>query len=339
MRVFVTGGAGFIGSHTCLALLNAGHQVVAIDNLSNSKEESLDRVAELSGKPIEFAKVDLLDRAQLDAAFAKHKVDAVIHFAASKAVGESVEKPLLYYQNNLSGTLTLIEVMQKYNVKKLVSSSSATVYGIPDSLPLREDAPLKDATNPYGRTKLMIEKIMSDIHHADPSWNIAMLRYFNPVGAHPSGHIGEDPSGIPNNLFPYVTQVAIGRRDELAVFGSDYPTTDGTPVRDYVHVVDLAEGHLAALDNLTDDHGIEAYNLATGTGSTVLEVIHAFEAVSGVKIPYRLVDRRAGDIASSYADPSKATERWGWTAKKTLHDMCADAWRWQQQNPMGYDSA
>ncbi len=336
MRVFVTGGAGFIGSHTCLALLEAGHEVVAIDNLSNSKEESLDRVAELTGKPLEFAKVDLLDKDKLDAAFAKHKVDAVIHFAASKAVGESVEKPLLYYQNNLTGTLMLLEIMRKYDVKKLVFSSSATVYGTPDSLPLREDSPLKDATNPYGRTKLMTEKILNDIHRADNSWKIAMLRYFNPVGAHPSGHIGEDPSGIPNNLFPYVTQVAIGRRAELSVFGNDYPTRDGTAIRDYIHVTDLAEGHLAALANLTEGHGIEAYNLGTGSGSTVLEVIKAFEEASGVKIPYRLTDRRAGDIAASYADPTKATTVLGWEAEKSLYDMCADAWRWQQQNPQGY---
>ena len=336
MRVFVTGGAGFIGSHTCLALLEAGHEVVAIDNLSNSKEESLDRVAELTGKPLEFAKVDLLDRDKLDAAFAKHKVDAVIHFAASKAVGESVEKPLLYYQNNLTGTLTLLEIMRKYDVKKLVFSSSATVYGTPDSLPLCEDSPLKDATNPYGRTKLMTEKILNDIHRADTNWKIAMLRYFNPVGAHPSGHIGEDPSGIPNNLFPYVTQVAIGRRTELSVFGKDYPTRDGTAIRDYIHVTDLAEGHLAALDNLTEGHGIEAYNLGTGSGSTVLEVIQAFEEASGVEIPYRLTDRRAGDIAASYADPAKATNMLGWKAEKNLYDMCVDAWRWQQQNPQGY---
>lgn len=336
MRVFVTGGAGFIGSHTCLALLEAGHEVVAIDNLSNSKEESLDRVAELTGKPLEFAKVDLLDKDKLDAAFAKHKVDAVIHFAASKAVGESVEKPLLYYQNNLTGTLMLLEIMRKYDVKKLVFSSSATVYGTPDSLPLREDSPLKDATNPYGRTKLMTEKILNDIHRADNSWKIAMLRYFNPVGAHPSGHIGEDPSGIPNNLFPYVTQVAIGRRAELSVFGNDYPTRDGTAIRDYIHVTDLAEGHLAALANLTEGHGIEAYNLGTGNGSTVLEVIKAFEEASGVQIPYRLTDRRAGDIAASYADPTKATTVLGWEAEKSLYDMCADAWRWQQQNPQGY---
>jgi UDP-glucose 4-epimerase len=335
MRILVTGGAGYIGSHTCLELLRAGHEVVVVDNLSNSKAEALLRVQELAGRPLLFHRVDLLDRTALDAAFAGPPIAAVIHFAGLKAVGESVTIPLRYYHNNITGTLMLCEVMRAQGVRNLVFSSSATVYGDPANVPITEDMPLS-ATNPYGRSKLMIEEILRDLHVSDATWNIALLRYFNPVGAHVSGRIGEDPNGIPNNLLPFVAQVAVGKLPGLQVFGNDYPTPDGTGIRDYIHVVDLALGHLAALDRLTADPGIVTYNLGTGRGYSVLEVIAAFEQVSGRKIPYKFVGRRPGDIAVCYADPSKARAELGWEATRDLTEMCADAWHWQSENPQGY---
>jgi UDP-glucose 4-epimerase len=335
MQVLVTGGAGFIGSHTCLELLEAGHEIIVVDNLANSKQEALIRVRELTGKPFNFHEVDLLDKAALQAIFESAAIEAVIHFAGLKAVGESVTIPLDYYQNNVAGTLNLCQVMRQHQVKNLVFSSSCTVYGNPQTVPITEDAPLS-AVNPYGRTKLMIEEILGDLHHADDTWNIILLRYFNPVGAHESGQIGEDPNGIPNNLLPYITQVAVGKLAELSVFGHDYPTSDGTGVRDYIHVVDLASGHLKALDKLVENPGVMAYNLGTGRGHSVLEVITAFEKATGQKIPYRIVERRPGDVAAAYADPSKARVDLGWTAKKDIYAICADAWRWQSQNPQGY---
>ena len=335
MNILVTGGAGYIGSHTCLELLQAGYQVVVVDNLSNSKEEALKRIQELTGKTLTFYRVDLLDKAALDKVFAQHPIDSVIHFAGLKAVGESVSIPLHYYQNNVAGTLNLCQVMQKHQVKKLVFSSSATVYGETNPSPLREDYPLS-ATNPYGRSKLMIEEILRDLHRSDPEWDIALLRYFNPVGAHPSGRIGEDPNGIPNNLLPYITQVAVGRLEQLSVFGSDYPTSDGTGVRDYIHVVDLAVGHLKALQRLAARPGAVAYNLGTGQGYSVLEVVQAFSIACGKPIPYRLTDRRPGDVAVSVADPTRAQHELDWQAVHTLTDMCVDSWRWQSQNPQGY---
>ncbi len=335
MRVLVTGGAGYIGSHTCLELLNAGHDVVVVDNLSNSKEESLQRVQALAGRPLTFHKVDLLDRPALDAVFAAAPVDAVIHFAGLKAVGESVTIPLRYFHNNVTGTLNLCEAMGTHGVRNLVFSSSCTVYGDPATVPITEDFPLS-ATNPYGRSKLFIEEILRDLWRSDPSWHIVLLRYFNPVGAHPSGHIGEDPNGIPNNLMPYVAQVAVGKLPVVRVFGDDYPTPDGTGVRDYIHVVDLALGHLCALDRLAAAPGVVAYNLGTGQGNSVLEVVAAFGRAAGRAIPYEIVGRRPGDVAASYADPSKARAELGWAATRTLNDMCADAWRWQSQNPNGY---
>jgi UDP-glucose 4-epimerase len=335
MSILVTGGAGYIGSHTCLELLATGYEVVVVDNLSNSKRESLRRVARLSGRSLAFYEVDLRDRAGLMEVFGRYEVTAVLHFAGLKAVGESVAMPLPYYQNNLTGTLTLCEVMQAHSVKNLVFSSSATVYGDPQTVPITEDFPLS-ATNPYGRSKLMIEEILQDLYVADPAWNIILLRYFNPVGAHPSGQIGEDPSGIPNNLMPYVTQVAIGKLPELRVFGNDYPTPDCTGVRDYIHVVDLARGHIQAIEKLAENPGVAVYNLGTGRGYTVLEVVDAFEEMTGQKIPCQMVGRRPGDVAAVYADPSKANQELGWRAEKTLADMCRDGWRWQQQNPNWY---
>jgi UDP-glucose 4-epimerase len=335
MKILVTGGAGYIGSHTCLELLNAGYEVVVVDNLSNSKEESLRRVQELAGKSLEFHKVDLLDKFALQAVFQRHNFASVIHFAGLKAVGESVSVPLRYYQNNVAGTLVLCEVMAAHGVKDLVFSSSCTVYGQPRRVPITEDFPLS-ATNPYGRSKLMIEEILRDLYVADPAWNIALLRYFNPVGAHPSGRIGEDPRGTPNNLLPYIAQVAVGRLERLSVFGGDYPTRDGTGVRDYIHVVDLAFGHLAAIQKLAQKPGVAAYNLGTGQGYSVLEVVAAFERACGKPVPYRIVGRRPGDIAEAYADPSLAQKELGWRAQKGLDEMCADAWRWQSQNPNGY---
>lgn len=335
MKILVTGGAGYIGSHTCLELLQAGYEVVVVDNLSNSKEESLKRVQELAGKTLEFHKVDLLDKEALKAVFDSASIEAVVHFAGLKAVGESVTIPLHYYHNNVTGTLVLCEVMERHGVKNIVFSSSATVYGDPHTVPITEDFPLSP-TNPYGRTKWMIEEILRDLHRTDEAWNIALLRYFNPVGAHPSGRIGEDPNGIPNNLLPYIAQVAVGKLSELPVFGNDYPTPDGTGVRDYIHVVDLSVGHLAALLKLTSNPGIVTYNLGTGRGFSVLEMVSAFEKASGKKIAYNIVGRRAGDIASCYADPSKAKKELDWSADKGIDEMCADSWHWQSSNPNGY---
>lgn len=335
MTVLVTGGAGYIGSHTCVQLLNAGFDVIVADNLSNSKEEALKRVQQITGKKLKFYKADVCDSAAVDQIFSEAKIDAVIHFAGYKAVGESVEKPLAYYRNNLLSAITVIETMLKYGVRNFVFSSSATVYGKPETVPIREDARLS-ATNPYGRTKLMIEQMLGDIYNANPSMNIAILRYFNPVGAHESGLIGEDPNDIPNNLMPYISQVAVGRLDELKVFGNDYDTKDGTGVRDYIHVVDLADGHIAALKKLDENCGLVVYNLGTGKGYSVLDMVRAFEAASGRQIPYRITDRRPGDIDICYADPGKAKRELGWEARYDLHKMCEDTWRWQRQNPNGY---
>lgn len=336
--ILVTGGAGYIGSHTAVVLLEAGFEVVVYDNFSNSHPEALRRVARITGKAVPVVEGDVRDHAALDAAFARYAPDAVIHFAGKKAVGESVAQPLVYYDHNVVGTLRLLEAMQAAGVSRLVFSSSATVYGEPQRLPLTEDHPLS-ATNPYGRTKLIIEELLRDCFRADPTWHIAILRYFNPVGAHPSGLIGEDPADIPNNLMPYITQVAVGKLPKLRVFGNDYPTSDGTGVRDYLHVMDLAEGHLAALRWLLEPEAppqCAAFNLGTGRGVSVLELVHAFEAASGRAVPYEIVDRRSGDVAACWADPSKARAELGWTAKRSLTEMCCDAWRWQMQNPEGY---
>jgi len=337
MSILVTGGAGYIGSHACVELLNAGYEVVVVDNLSNSKEESVKRIQEIAGKTVKFYKADLLDRVTLENIFNEQHIDSVIHFAGLKAVGESVSIPLKYYYNNITGTLILCETMKKYGVKNLVFSSSATVYGDPHMVPISEDFPLS-ATNPYGRTKLMIEDILRDMYKADSDWNIAILRYFNPVGAHSSGKIGEDPNGIPNNLVPYITQVAIGKLKELKVYGNDYATPDGTGVRDYIHVVDLVLGHLKALEKLAAKPGIVTYNLGTGKGFSVLEMVKAFSKASGRDIAYKVTGRRPGDIAECYADPSKAANELGWSAEKTIEQMCADSWRWQITNPNGYES-
>lgn len=337
MAILVTGGAGYIGSHTCVELLSAGYEIIVLDNYSNSKPESLERVKEITGKDFTFYEVDLLNRSGLEEVFSNHSIDAVIHFAGLKAVGESVSIPLYYYHNNITGTLILCDVMKQYRVKNLVFSSSATVYGMPDRVPISEDFPLS-ATNPYGRTKLMIEEILRDLFVADNSWSIALLRYFNPIGAHESGRIGEDPSGIPNNLMPYITQVAVGKLKELQVFGNDYPTVDGSGVRDYIHVVDLALGHLKALERVLSAQGVDAFNLGTGTGYSVLEIVAAFEKAAGVNIPYKIVERRPGDVAVCYADPSKAKNELGWTAEKGIEDMCKDSWRWQEKNPNGYET-
>lgn len=337
MKILVTGGTGYIGSHTCLELLQAGYEVVAADNLSNSKEESLRRVQELTGKKLEFHKVDLLDKNALNTIFNNDSIDAVIHFAGLKAVGESVTIPLRYYHNNVTGTLTLCEVMEAHDIKNLVFSSSATVYGVPHKVPIKEDFPLS-STNPYARSKLMIEDILRDLHLANGTWNITLLRYFNPVGAHFSGRIGEDPNGIPNNLLPYIAQVAVGKLPELSVFGNDYPTHDGTGVRDYIHVVDLSLGHIKALKKLMTNPGIATYNLGTGQGHSVLEMISAFEKASKRRISYKIVGRRSGDVASCYADPSKAEKELGWSATRGIDEMSADVWRWQHLNPNGYNS-
>jgi UDP-glucose 4-epimerase len=338
MNILVTGGAGYIGSHTCAELLNEGHEVIVVDNLCNSKQEALKRVQEITGKTLHFYQVDLLDKTGLESVFSKHNIDAVIHFAALKAVGESVQQPLRYYQNNLSGTLNLCQVMQAHNVKNFVFSSSATVYGSTQP-PLREDAPrdISAITNPYGRSKLMIEEILRDVYVSDKTWNVILLRYFNPVGAHKSGRIGEDPSGIPNNLMPIVSQVAVGKLKELTVTGNDYPTPDGTGVRDYIHVVDLAQGHVKALNKLEDHPGVVEYNLGTGRGYSVLEVIAAFEKASGKKVAHKFGPRRAGDQPSSYADPSKAEGELHWKATRDMDEMCEDVWRWQSQNPKGFN--
>ncbi len=335
MAILVTGGAGYIGSHTCVELLNSGKEIIIVDNFSNSKPESLTRVKNITGKDFKFYQVDLLDREALEIVFSENKIEAVIHFAGLKAVGESVAIPLHYYHNNISGTLVLCEVMKKYDVKRLVFSSSATVYGMPERVPISEDFPL-GATNPYGRTKLMIEEILRDLYVSDSSWSVALLRYFNPIGSHESGLIGEDPNGIPNNLMPYITQVAVGKLAELQVFGSDYPTVDGTGVRDYIHVVDLAQGHLKALEKIMTFSGVEAYNLGTGTGYSVLQLVSAFEKASGKKVPYKIADRRPGDIATCFADATKAKAELGWVAERGVEDMCQDSWRWQEKNPNGY---
>jgi UDP-glucose 4-epimerase len=333
--ILLTGGAGYIGSHACVALLDAGHKVVVLDNLSNSSPTALDRVALICGKSPDFVEGDVRDPELLDRLFAERPIRAVMHFAGLKAVGESVEKPLEYYDNNVRGTLELLAAMRRAGVRTIVFSSSATVYGDPASVPIREDFP-RSATNPYGRSKLMIEDILADLHRAEPGWNIARLRYFNPVGAHETGLIGEDPQGIPNNLMPFVAQVAIGRRERLAVFGNDYPTPDGTGVRDYIHVMDLAEGHVAALDWLRREGGMLTVNLGTGQGYSVLDMVRAFERASGRAVPYEIVGRRPGDIAACWADPSLARRLLGWEAKRGIDAMCTDAWRWQTMNPEGY---
>ena len=337
MKILTTGGAGYIGSHTCVELLQAGYEVAVVDNLSNSKEESLRRVQGITGRPLTFYRVDLLDKPALTSVFRNHSFDAVIHFAGLKAVGESTQIPLRYYHNNITGTLNLCEVMKEFGVKTIVFSSSATVYGNPHKVPITEDFPLA-TTNPYGRTKLMIEEILRDLQAAEPGWQIALLRYFNPVGAHESGQIGEDPNDIPNNLFPYIAQVAVGKLKELSVFGNDYPTPDGTGVRDYIHVVDLSRGHLKALEKLRTQPGLVTYNLGTGQGYSVLEAVAAFSRACGKPIPYKIVDRRPGDVASCYADPSLAQRELGWQADKSLTEMCADTWRWQVNNPSGYEN-
>ncbi|MCA9390349.1 UDP-glucose 4-epimerase GalE [candidate division WWE3 bacterium] len=334
-KILVTGGAGYIGSHTVVELLDAGYEVVVVDNLSNSKKESISRVEEITGKSVGFYEADLLDKKALEDIFSTHVIDSVIHFAGLKAVGESVEIPLRYYHNNITGTIILCEVMKDAGVRDLVFSSSATVYGDPKTVPITEDFPLS-ATNPYGRTKLMIEEILQDLYVSDNSWNIVMLRYFNPIGAHESGRIGEDPNGIPNNLMPYILKVAVGELPHLRVFGNDYPTSDGTGVRDYIHVVDLALGHLRALEKLKENSGMSIYNLGTGRGYSVFEVVEAFEQASGTTVAYEIVDRRPGDIASMYADASKAEKELNWRAEKDLNSMCVDSWRWQTQNPNGY---
>jgi len=335
MQILATGGAGYIGSHTCVELLQNGHEVVVVDNLQNSKYEAVRRVQEITGRELLFYKADLRDKNELEKIFRQNKIDAVIHFAGLKAVGESTQIPLEYYQNNITGTLTLCEVMRQAKVKTIVFSSSATVYGNPKTVPITEDFPLS-AANPYGRTKLMIEEILGDLRISDSSWNIAVLRYFNPVGSHQSGKIGEDPHGIPNNLFPYISQVAIGRLKEVSVYGNDYPTPDGTGVRDYIHVVDLAAGHLKALDKIKGKSGLLVYNLGTGRGYSVLEAIAAFAKASGKKIPFKIVGRRPGDIPTCYADPSKANRELNWKALKGIDEMCADVWRWQTANPDGF---
>ncbi len=337
MHILVTGGAGYIGSHTCLELLNSGYQVTVVDNLCNASREGLRRVEKLTGKKLGFFQVDLLDADALDMVFRQNAdATAVIHFAGLKAVGESVKKPLLYYHNNLTGTMHLCQSMERHRIKNLVFSSSATVYGDPASVPITEDFPLLACTNPYGRTKAMIEDILRDLHIADKEWNIGLLRYFNPIGAHESGEIGEDPNGIPNNLMPYISQVAVGKLEQLSVFGDDYSTPDGTGVRDYIHVVDLAKGHLCALEKLMEKPGVVTYNLGTGQGYSVLEMIKAFEKASGKEVPYSITPRRHGDIAQCYADPSLADQELGWQAERGLEAMCADTWNWQAKNPEGY---
>lgn len=335
MRILVTGGAGYIGSHTCVELLQNGYEVIVVDNLQNSNEEALKRVKEITGKSLRFYKIDLVDKSALEEVFKENDIHAVIHFAGLKSVGESVSVPLKYYSNNIMSTLVLAEVMKSYKVDKLVFSSSATVYGDPKAVPITEQFPLS-ATNPYGKTKLFIEEILRDLYVSDPSWNIALLRYFNPVGAHPSGRIGEDPNGIPNNLMPYISQVAVGKLTQLSIFGNDYSTADGTGVRDYIHVVDLAKGHLKALEKLASKPGIITYNLGTGRGLSVLELIAAFAKASSKEIPYKFVNRRPGDIAECYADNSKAKNELNFVATKTVEEMCADSWRWQLNNPNGY---
>lgn len=336
MAILVTGGAGFIGSHTCVELLNAGYDVVVVDNLSNSCEESLERVKKITGKDLKFYEADILDKEALNTIFDNESIEAVIHFAGLKAVGESVAKPLEYYHNNITGTLILCDVMRNHGVKNIVFSSSATVYGDPAFIPITEECPKGTCTNPYGWTKSMLEQILTDLHTADPEWNVILLRYFNPIGAHKSGLIGEDPKGIPNNLVPYVTQVAIGKLECLGVFGNDYDTHDGTGVRDYIHVVDLAIGHVKAIEKLKDKDGVNVYNLGTGKGYSVLDIVHAFEKACGKEIKYAIKPRRPGDIATCYSDAAKALNELGWKAERDLDEMCEDSWRWQSMNPNGY---
>ena len=337
MRILVTGGAGFIGSHTVVELQQAGYDVVVLDNLCNASEKVIPRVEAITGKKVPFYKADILDREALEEIFSKEQIDAVIHFAGLKAVGESVQKPWEYYENNIAGTLTLVDVMRKHGVKSIIFSSSATVYGNPAFVPITEECPKGQCTNPYGWTKYMGEQILRDIAKADPEWSVVNLRYFNPVGAHASGKIGEHPNGIPNNLMPYISQTAIGKRDHLNVFGNDYPTPDGTGVRDYIHVVDLAKGHVAAIQYLMTHTGEGVFNLGTGHGYSVLDMVHAFEEANGVKVPYEITARRPGDLATCYADPAKSLEVLGWKAEKDLVDMCRDTWNWQKQNPNGYE--
>lgn len=338
MAILVTGGAGYIGSHTCVELLNAGYDVVVADNLYNSSKKAVDRVEQITGKKLKFYEVDLLDQPKVKEIFDKEEIEAVIHFAGLKAVGESVHKPLEYYNNNITGTLILCDEMRKHGVKNIVFSSSATVYGDPAQIPITEKCPKGEITNPYGRTKGMLEQILTDLHTADPEWKVMLLRYFNPIGAHKSGRIGENPKGIPNNLLPYITQVAVGKLVCLGVFGNDYDTPDGTCVRDYIHVVDLADGHVKALDKLSKEQGgVWIYNLGTGVGYSVLDVINAFEEANNLKINYVFKERRAGDVPQCYADSSKAERELGWKAKYGIREMCEDSWRWQKNNPNGYD--
>ncbi|MCD7736608.1 MAG: UDP-glucose 4-epimerase GalE [Lachnospiraceae bacterium] len=337
MAVLVTGGAGYIGSHTCVELLNSGYEVVVMDNLYNSNEKAIERVEQITGKKITFYKADMLDKCAMDAIFENESIDSVIHFAGYKAVGESVRKPLEYYHNNITGTLNLCDVMRNHGVKKIIFSSSATVYGDPAFVPITEECPKGQITNPYGQTKSMLEQILTDLHISDPEWNIVLLRYFNPIGAHKAGIIGEDPKGIPNNLVPYIAQVAVGKLEKLGVFGDDYDTPDGTGVRDYIHVVDLAVGHVKAMKKFDDESAVRIYNLGTGKGYSVLEVLHAFEKACGKTLPYEIRPRRAGDIATCYADPTKAKTELGWEAKYGIDEMCEDAWRWQSMNPNGYN--
>ncbi|MCI5598040.1 MAG: UDP-glucose 4-epimerase GalE [Ruminococcus sp.] len=336
MNILLAGGAGYIGSHTCIELISAGHTVVIADNLCNSKKEAVKRVEKIVGQEIPFYEINVCDHDSLRKVFSENKIDAVIHFAGLKAVGESCEKPLMYYRNNLDSTLTLLEVMKEFGCHNFVFSSSATVYGIPETVPLVETMPTS-CTNPYGWTKLMTEQILQDVTKTDPELSVVLLRYFNPIGAHESGTIGENPNGIPNNLMPYITQVAVGKLKELGVFGNDYPTPDGTGVRDYIHVVDLAKGHVKAIDYADAHKGTEIFNLGTGVGYSVLDIVKTFSKVNNVEIPYQIKPRRAGDIAECYADPTKAKEVLGWTAEKTLEDMCRDSWNWQKKNPKGYE--
>ena len=336
MSILVAGGAGYIGSHTCVELLEAGYDVVVVDNLYNASEESLKRVEKITGKSVTFYEADILDKEALNKIFDAHQIDAVIHFAGYKAVGESVAKPIEYYHNNMTGTLVLCDVMRAHGVKNIVFSSSATVYGDPAQIPITENCPKGQPTNPYGWTKSMLEQVLTDIHTSDNEWNVILLRYFNPIGAHESGRIGEDPQGIPNNLVPYVAQVAVGKRECLGVFGNDYDTPDGTGVRDYIHVVDLAAGHVKAIEKLKENPGVEIYNLGTGNGYSVLQVVAAFEKACGHAIPYEIKPRREGDIATCYCDPQKAKDDLGWVAKYGIDEMCEDSWRWQSTNPDGY---
>ena len=338
MAILVTGGAGFIGSHTCVELISAGYDVVVLDNLANSSKESLKRVEAIVGKPVKFYEGDILDRVILQKVFDENKIDSCIHFAGLKAVGESVAKPWEYYNNNITGTLTLVDVMRNNGCKNIIFSSSATVYGNPAQIPITEECPKGTCTNPYGWTKSMLEQVLTDIQKADPEWNVVLLRYFNPIGAHKSGTMGENPNGIPNNLMPYITQVAVGKLQELGVFGDDYDTPDGTGVRDYIHVVDLALGHVAALKKIEEKAGLSIYNLGTGVGYSVLDIVKNFEEANGVKIPYSIKPRRAGDIATCYSDATKAKNELGWEAKYGIKEMCEDSWRWQKNNPNGYEA-